>query len=172
MKFWNIGPSGLGRRYYTSTNNVSRNYPHAHQHCVIGRRARLVECTCYWGTNEDRSAKTPVQLASYAREVFGSQPARRFVPGFTICGSLMRLWVFVRSLPYNSKRFDIHKELERFFKVLAGHVLMSDAELGLYTFSKRDGSGMYIVTRDVRTSLEDKPIALIRAIVCRGTTCC
>jgi hypothetical protein len=44
--------------------------------------------------NEDRSLKTLVQLAGYAREVFGSQPDRRFVPGFTICGSVMRLWVF------------------------------------------------------------------------------
>ena len=67
------------------------------------------------------------------REVFGSQPERRFVPGFTICGSLMRLWVFDRSGPYNSKKFDIHKEPERFIMVIAGYALMTDAELGLNT---------------------------------------
>ena len=37
-------------------------------------------------------------------------------------------------------KFDIHKEPERFVKVLAGYVLMSNAELGLNTFIKRDGS--------------------------------
>jgi hypothetical protein len=47
---------------------------------------------------------------------------------------------------------------ERFVKVLAGYTMMSNAELGLNTFIKRDGNGKYIVTRDVRISLEDKPI--------------
>jgi hypothetical protein len=121
--------------------------------------------------DEDRSIKTLVQLAWYVREVFGSQPDRRFVPGFTICGSLMRLWVFDRSGPYSSEKFDIHKEPERFIKVIASYALMTDAELGLNTFIKRDGNGKYIVTRDVRISLEDKPIASTKAIVCRGTTC-
>ena len=36
--------------------------------------------------NEDHSKKTLKQLAGYAREVFGSQSDRRFVPGFTIRG--------------------------------------------------------------------------------------
>jgi hypothetical protein len=67
----------------------------------------------------------------------------------------MRLWVFDRSGPYNSEKFDIHKESERFVKVLAGYALMSDAELGLKTFIKRDGNGKYIVTRDVRTVLSE-----------------
>jgi hypothetical protein len=72
---------------------------------------------------------------------------------------------------YNSKKFDIHKEPERFIKVLAGYALMSNAELGSNTFIKRDGNGKYIVTRDVRISLKDKLIALTKAIVCRGITC-
>ena len=42
---------------------------------------------------------------------------------------------------------------------------MSDAELGENTFIKRDGNGKYIVTRDVRISLENKPIASTTAIV-------
>jgi hypothetical protein len=83
----------------------------------------------------------------------------------------MRLWVFGRSGLYSSKKFDIHEEPERFVKVIAGYALMTDAELGLNTFIKRDGNGKYIVARDVRISLEDKPIALTKAIVCRGTTC-
>jgi hypothetical protein len=121
--------------------------------------------------DEDRSTKTLVQLAGYARKVFGSQLERRFVPGFTLCGSLMRLWVFDRSGPYSSEKFDIHKELERFVKVIAGYALMTDAELGLNTFIKRDRTGNYVVVAGTRISLEDKPIASTKAIVCRGTTC-
>jgi hypothetical protein len=83
----------------------------------------------------------------------------------------MRLWVFDRSGPYNSEKFDIHKEPERFVKVLAGYAMMSDAELGLNTFIERDGSSKYVVVRDARVALEDKPIASTKAIVCRGTTC-
>jgi hypothetical protein len=76
-----------------------------------------------------------------------------------------------RSGAYSSKKFDIHKELERFVKVIAGYALMLDVELGLNTFIKRDRNGKYIVARDVRISLEDKLIASTKAIVCRGTTC-
>ncbi|OBT60889.1 hypothetical protein VE03_09937 [Pseudogymnoascus sp. 23342-1-I1] len=89
--------------------------------------------------DEDGSLKTLLQLAGYAREVFGSQPDRRFVPGFTIYGSVMRLWVFDRSGPYSSEKFDIHKEPERFIQVIAGYALMTDAELGLNTYIGRDG---------------------------------
>ena len=48
---------------------------------------------------------------------------------------------------------------------------MTDAELGLNTFIKHDGNGKYIVARDLRISLEDKPITSTKAIVYWGTTC-
>ena len=48
---------------------------------------------------------------------------------------------------------------------------MSDAELGLNTFIKRDRTGKYVVVAGARISLEDKLIASTKAIVCRGTTC-
>jgi hypothetical protein len=79
--------------------------------------------------------------------------------------------VFDRSSPYNSKKFDIHKEPERFIRVITRYALITDAELGLNTFIKHDSNGKYIVVRDVRISLEDKPIASTKAIVCQGTTC-
>jgi hypothetical protein len=108
--------------------------------------------------NEDGSTKTLLQLAGYAREVFRSQLDRRFVPGFTICRSVMRLWVFNRSGPYSSEKFDIYKELERFVRVITSYALMTNAELGLNTFIRRGGN-KYIVTQGVRISLEDKPLA-------------
>jgi hypothetical protein len=79
--------------------------------------------------------------------------------------------VFDRSGSYNSIKFDIHKEPERFVKVLAGYGLISDAELGLNTLIKRDGSSKYVVVPGARITLEDKPIASRKATVCRGTTC-
>jgi hypothetical protein len=83
----------------------------------------------------------------------------------------MRLWMFDRSGAYNSEKFDIHKEPERFVQVITGYALMTNAELGLNTFIKRDGNSKYIVAQDIRICLEGKPIASTKAIVCRGTTC-
>jgi hypothetical protein len=183
MKFQDAVLSGLDRRYYISANKVLRgseadrkldifltppevassNGEHDWSNVlVIGEHKQ--------NPNEDRSTKTLVQLAGYARKVFRSQPDRRFVPGFTICGSLMRLWMFDRSGLYSSEKFDIHKEPERFVTMIAGYTLMTDAELGLNTFIKCDGNDKYIVAQGMRICLEDKPIASTKAIVCRGTT--
>ncbi|TGO43961.1 hypothetical protein BCON_0689g00010 [Botryotinia convoluta] len=183
-KFQDTILSGLGRRYYTSTNKGLRGSEADRKLDIFlaSTDAVLLSGEHDWSNilvigehkqnpDEDGSTKTLVQLAGYAREVFGSQPERRFVPGFTICGSMMRLWVFDRSGSYNSEKFDIHKEPERFIRVIAGYALMTDAELGLNTFVKHDGNGKYIVARDVKISLEDEPIASTKAIVCRGTTC-
>ncbi|PQE15173.1 serine threonine- kinase Sgk2 protein [Rutstroemia sp. NJR-2017a BBW] len=95
MRLQNTILSGLGRRYYTSANKQDWSNV-----LVIGEHKQYPD--------EDRSTKTLVQLAGYTREVFGSQPGRRFVPGFTICRSMMRLWVFDRSGSYNSEKFDIY----------------------------------------------------------------
>jgi hypothetical protein len=42
---------------------------------------------------------------------------------------------------------DIYKEPERFIMVIARYTLITNAELGLNTFIKRDGKGKYIVAR-------------------------
>jgi hypothetical protein len=174
----------LGRKYYTSANKELRS-------SEVDRKldiflapisATFQDSKYDWSNvlvigehkrnpDEDRSVKTLVQLAGSAREVFGSQPDRRFVPGFTICGSVMRLWIFDRSGPYSSEKFDVHREPERCVTVIAGYALMTEAELGLNTFMRRDDTGRYIVAGDTRVSIEDKPIASTKAIVCRGTTC-
>jgi hypothetical protein len=184
MKFQDTVLSGLGHRYYTSANKLLRGSEADRKLDIFltPADAALPDGEHDWSNvlvigehkqnpDEDRSTKTLIQLAGYAREVFGSQPDRRFVPGFTICGSLMRLWVFDRSGPYNSEKFDIHMEPERFVRVIAGYALMTEPELGLNTFIKHDGNSKYIVVRGVRISQEDHPIASQKAIVCRGTTC-
>ncbi|KAL9122920.1 MAG: hypothetical protein Q9187_000532 [Circinaria calcarea] len=118
-----------------------------------------------------------LQFCGYAREVFVSQPARRFLHGFFIRGDSMELWVFDRSGPYGSEKFCIRKDPHRFIKIMAGYTLMNDEELGINTYIKEDKSGKYIMfkvddkTVEEKLYLEYKPIAFQRAIVCRGTTC-
>ncbi|THV43834.1 hypothetical protein BGAL_0875g00010 [Botrytis galanthina] len=184
MKFQDTFLNGLDRKYYTSANKVLKGSEAKRKLDIFLTPANAVlpQGEHDWSSvlvigehkknpDEDGSLETLVQLAGYAREVFGSQPERRFVPGFTICGSMMRLWMFDRSGSYNSEKFDVHKEPERFIMVIAGYTLMTAAELGLNTFVKHDSNGKYIVAQDVKISLEDKPIASTKAIVCRGTTC-
>lgn len=118
-----------------------------------------------------------LQLGRYMRDVFATQPTRRFVHGFTLLGSTMELWVFDRSGPYSSGVFDIQKEPEQFIRAVAGYTMMSDEELGLDTFTRLNEKNRSItITEDTtgkerRLNLDVDPIVYQRAIVCRGTSC-
>jgi hypothetical protein len=57
-----------------------------------------------------RYTKELLSFCGHAREVFASQPTRRFLHGFFIRGSFMELWVFDRSGPYSCGRFDIYQD--------------------------------------------------------------
>ncbi|KAL1952767.1 hypothetical protein VTO42DRAFT_4273 [Malbranchea cinnamomea] len=128
-------------------------------------------------TASDERVKEPlVQLAWYARDVFSVQPTRRYLHAFTICGSLMTTWVFDRSGCYSQCRFNIHKEPERFIRVIAGYTMMDEDELGLDTFMERDGDRRRFIHvehegRPRKLQLEPHPLIRQRAIVCRGTSC-
>ncbi|KAL1954026.1 hypothetical protein VTO42DRAFT_1804 [Malbranchea cinnamomea] len=124
----------------------------------------------------DKRVKEPlVQLARYARDVFSVQPTRRYLHAFTICGSLMTTWVFDRTGCYSQCRFNIHKEPERFIRVIAGYTMMNADELGLDTFMERDGDRRFIHVeyegRPRKLQLEPHPRIRQREIVCRGTSC-
>lgn len=135
--------------------------------CVIGELKETA----------DKDKELIIQLAGYAREVFASQPTRHFLHGFTVRGSQMELWMFDRSGPFSSSKFDIQEHPEQFIRVIAGYLLMGDKELGFNTFIERRSGKQFITIKDARTKarkkleLDTKPIALQRAIVCRGTTC-
>ncbi|TWU72882.1 hypothetical protein ED733_004096 [Metarhizium rileyi] len=75
-----------------------------------------------------------LHIASSVRNVFATQPRRRFVHAFTLTGSEMENWVFDRSGPYSGTVFDIHKDPEKFIQVLCGYLMMTDDKLGLDTF--------------------------------------
>ena len=77
----------------------------------------------------------------------------------------MELWVFDRSGPYSAAKFDIHKDPSRFIKIIAGYSIISNEELGINTFIKKDKIGKHIMIKgddeikEEKLYLEDKPIA-------------
>lgn len=127
--------------------------------------------------SNNKKKGTLLQIGRYVRDVFSSQPTRRYVHAFTLCGNSIQVWVFDRSGPYSSGEFDIHKEPELFLRTIAAYVMMSDEELGLDTFVERDDGDKFIsivedaTGKERRLQLELVPIAHQRAIVFRGTSC-
>ena len=104
-------------------------------------------------SNAVQDGQMPVwlNLATYAREVFRTQD-RRFVLGFTLCGSLMRLWQFDRSGSSASSSFDINKDGFRFVQVMFAYFLMNDEQLGLDpTIQQYDGKYYVEIMRNGKT---------------------
>jgi len=58
----------------------------------------------------DKASIAWIDLAMYVKEVLAAQDTRRFVLGFTLCGSRMRIWEFDRLWGIASEQFDINKE--------------------------------------------------------------
>ncbi|KAA8894915.1 hypothetical protein FN846DRAFT_971968 [Sphaerosporella brunnea] len=73
---------------------------------------------------------TLLQVANYAREVFGAQPARRWVPAFTLCGSELRVWRFDRAGACGSTLIDIHQHPEQFLAAITAYATMSATDVG------------------------------------------
>lgn len=118
-----------------------------------------------------------LQICRYVRDAFIVQPTRRYIHAFTILGTSIELWVFDRSGPYSSGAFCIHNQPEKFIRALVGYTLMSDSELGLDCYIEHGDQVNSIIIqedstkRDIKIQLEQKPLIIQRAIVCRGTTC-
>ena len=122
---------------------------------------------------EDGQEPAWLDLATYAREVFRTQD-RRFVLGFTLCGSRMRLWHFDRSGSSGSSSFDINQEGLKFVHVMLGYHLMDDEQLGFdSTIQQSDGQRFVEITRDdqVERLILMKEIRKQAVIVGRATTC-
>jgi hypothetical protein len=78
----------------------------------------------------DTVSKTWLDLGRYVREIFTTQDNRRFVLGFTLCGSIMRLWEFDRVGAIASAPFDINKDGLQFVSVMLGYLWMNEEQLG------------------------------------------
>lgn len=124
------------------------------------------------------SADTPsdarLDLARYAREVLGAQDSRRFVLGFTLCGSLMRVWVFDRLGGIASEQFDINKDGLQFVSTILGFLWMSEEELGFDpTIMMANDQRFIEIKRHGATErlVLDKVMKRTRCIAGRATTC-
>ena len=122
---------------------------------------------------EDGKEPALLDLARYVREVFRAQD-RRFVLGFTLCGSKMRLWLFDRSGACGSTSFDINQNGHDFIRVMLGFYLMTDEQLGLDPTIQGPKEKRYIeINRDgqVERLILSEMIIKNAAIVSRATTC-
>ncbi|KAL2884644.1 hypothetical protein HOO65_100048 [Ceratocystis lukuohia] len=123
----------------------------------------------------DKALESWLDLGRYAREVLAAQDTRRFVLGFTICGSLMRVWAFDRLGGIASEQFDLNEDGLRFVYTILGFLWMNDEQLGFdptiitttnkerFIKVKRNGSTERIII--------DKVIQRAPCIAGRATTC-
>ncbi|KAH8743581.1 hypothetical protein F5883DRAFT_40734 [Diaporthe sp. PMI_573] len=123
----------------------------------------------------DIPSEARLDLGRYAREVLAAQDNRRFVLGFTLCGPLMRIWVFDRLGGIASDQFDINKDGLRFVSTILGFLWMSEEELGFDpTIMTAKGQRFIEIKREgitERLVLDGQAMNRARCIAGRATTC-
>ncbi|TQB71503.1 hypothetical protein MPDQ_007542 [Monascus purpureus] len=123
----------------------------------------------------DTASKTWRDLGRYAREVLTVQDTRRFALGFTLCGSVMRLWEFDRTGAIASLPFDINKDGLRFVSAILGFLRMSNEQLGYdpSIFSSSDGKRFIEIVRDGQSErlILDGLMKRASCVAGRATTC-
>ncbi|KAL7621880.1 hypothetical protein AAE478_007380 [Parahypoxylon ruwenzoriense] len=124
----------------------------------------------------DIASEAWLDLGRYAREVLAAQDTRRFVLGFTICGSLMRVWEFDRLGGIASEHFDINENGLRFTSTILGFLWMSEEKLGfdptIMTTNNQRERFIEIERNGSRERLIiDEVMKRARCIAGRATTC-
>ncbi|EGX87996.1 Protein kinase-like domain [Cordyceps militaris CM01] len=122
----------------------------------------------------DTTAKAWLDIGRYAREVLASQDTRRFVLAFTLCGPLMRIWVFDRLGGISSERFNINEDGRQFVATILGFIQMSDKDLGHDPTIIKEGTQRYIdIERNGKKEriFIQKVIRRARCLAGRATTC-
>ena len=160
-----IAGNGQSRTDSNTNENTSTRKPNWSEILVTGELKS--------NHDQDGHEKAWVDLATYAREVFRTQD-RRFVLGFTLCRSRMRLWHFDRSGACGSSSFDINQDGLAFIRVMLGYYLMTDEQLGLdSTIQGPEGKRYVEIIRDsqVERLVLTKLIKKQAAIVSRAMTC-
>ncbi|VDB88378.1 Bgt-20499-2, partial [Blumeria graminis f. sp. tritici] len=108
------------------------------------------------------------------REIFYSQPLRRFAHGFCLHNNHLELWIVDRAGAYSSGEIDVSKSQEKLIRALLSYMLMSDQDLGLDSITSYDSHGRCFVTvPNGKTSVEKievKPLPIVRpeTIATRG----
>lgn len=144
-----------------------------------------VDSRCHWSQilvpgelksnpSADIASKAWLDIGRYAREVLAAQDTRRFVLGFTICGSLMRIWEFDRLGGIASEQFDINQDGLQFVSTVLGFLWMSEEQLGFDpTITTEDGRRFVTIHRNGRPErlVIDKLMTRAPCIAGRATTC-
>ncbi|UKZ47459.1 hypothetical protein TrVGV298_001677 [Trichoderma virens] len=126
---------------------------------------------------EDKPSKAWVDLGRYARDVLAAQDTRRFALGFTLCGSLIRVWEFNRLGAIASEEFNINKDKEaalRLVSTILGFLWMEREQLGFDPTINLEGDRRVVtIQRDDKTErlILDKLIKRAPCISGRATTC-
>jgi hypothetical protein len=122
----------------------------------------------------DKASEAWLDLGRYAREVLAAQDTRRFVLGFTLCGSLMRIWEFDRLGGIASKQFDVNEDGQRFVFTILGFLWINEEQLGFDPTIIISGGERFIeIEQDGRTGrlIIDKLMKRAPCIAGRATTC-
>ncbi|KAF1359118.1 hypothetical protein EJ07DRAFT_120978 [Lizonia empirigonia] len=122
----------------------------------------------------DTASKAWFDLGRYAREVLAAQDSRRFVLGFTLCGSRMRLWEFDRLGGIASSQFNIHEDGLRFVSAVLGFLWLNEEQLGFDPSIITAGDIRYIeIERNNQKErlIIEKVIQRSPCIAGRATTC-
>lgn len=147
--------------------------PNAGQNSLCHWRQILVPGELKSNPATDTASKAWLDLGRYAREVLAAQDNRRYVLGFTLCGSFMRVWLFDRLGGIASDRFDIHKDAIRFVSTIIGFLWMTNEQLGFDpTILTIDGQRCIEIERNGLTErlIIDKVIRRAPCIAGRATT--
>lgn len=135
--------------------------------------------------SEDATADMYLQLAGYVREVFRVQCGRRYVHAFSICGDIMRCYIFDRGGGSISNAFHIGKNsktLELFVRILWSYVRMDSTQLGFHPTIERESGEVFLpiktnLTMPKFVTICGRRFQLIKglfhqpAIASRGTIC-
>jgi hypothetical protein len=135
--------------------------------------------------SQDGETEVYLRLASYVREVFGAQCGRRYVHAFSICGDIMRCYIFDRGGGSISHSFHIgknQKTFNLFVQILRSYVQMSPTLLGFDPTIQTESGQVFL---PIKQNLDSPMFVIIcgrrfrllkvvfhrSAIVSRGTTC-
>ncbi|KAI1744015.1 hypothetical protein F4680DRAFT_408192 [Xylaria scruposa] len=123
----------------------------------------------------DKDKSTWLDIGRYATNVLADQGTRRFILGFTLCGSLMRVWEFDRLGGIASDVFDIHENGLRFIYVTLGFLWMRDEDVGFDpTIRTENGRHVVTITRNGKTErfvVDNIMPRTSGSLVSRATTC-
>ncbi|SZF01399.1 unnamed protein product [Blumeria hordei] len=117
------------------------------------------------------------KLTSYAREIFSSQPLRRFLHGFCLYKTDLELWLFDRSGAYSTGFMSIRDSQEYLVRAISSYILMSKDELGFdNTIKEKNGVCFVQVKKEGSKSsrkfrINPVPIIRPRTLMNRGTIC-